>query len=232
MSETPTPALAVRTRASTTRTVGLLAIAYAATLFLQNALFAITAAPDLSDPLGVVLAYHAQNRRPLAITSGLEALNMLLLLSFLTALHGLVLRRGGHGSDNSRLALAAGSTLSALSALTIATHIAVVLTAAGQPEPTPAFELAWRLHAATFALTLPAFGVTFLAATLPTHQSGLTRPWQRPLGLTAGTLPLLAGTANLAIANGSPLLYVGVAGLTACLAWLTATGLQLLRQHA
>jgi hypothetical protein len=224
-----TPAMAVGNRVSTTRIVGVVALAYAASMIVQNAVFAVTGAPDYSDPLGVVLTYHAENQGALAVTSGLEAVNMLLLLLFVTALHGLVQRRDGAGADWSRLAVAAGATLSALFALTIATHIAVVLAADGLSEPTPAFELMWQLHAAAFALALPALGATFIGAALATHASGLTRPWQRLLGVAGGSLPILAGAGNLAIANGSPLLFVGVLGLATWLVWLVVTGLRLIR---
>ncbi len=229
MSEAAIPAVAAGNRVSTTRIVGGAGVALAASVFVQNAVFAVTGAPDYSDPLGVVLTYHAENRGALAVTSGLEAVNMLLLLLFVTALHGLVQRRGGAGADWSRLAVAAGATLSALFALTIATHIAVVLAADGLAEPTPAFELIWQLHAAAFALALPALGATFIGAALATHASGLTRPWQRLLGVAGGSLPILAGAGNLAIADGSPLLFVGVLGLATWLVWLVVTGLRLIR---
>ena len=229
MSEAATPAVAAGNRVSTTRIVGVVAVAYAASMIVQNAVFAVTGAPDYSDPLGVVLTYHAENQGALAVTSGLEAVNMLLLLLFVTALHGLVQRRGGAGADWSRLAVAAGATLSALFALTIATHIAVVLAADGLAEPTPAFELIWQLHAAAFALALPALGALFIGAALATHASGLTRPWQRLLGVAGGSLLILAGAGNLAIADGSPVVFVGVLGFAAWLVWLVVTGLRLIR---
>ncbi len=229
MSEAATPVVAAGNRVFTTRIVGIVAVAYAASVFVQNAVFAVTGAPDYSDPIGVVLTYHAENQGALAVTSGLEAMNMLLLLLFVTALHGLVQCRGGAGADWSRLAVAAGATLSALFALTIATHIAVVLAANGLAEPTPAFELMWQLHAAAFALALPALGATFIGAALATHASGLTQPWQRLLGVAGGSLPILAGVGNLAIADGSPLVFVGVLGLAMWLVWLVVTGLRLIR---
>jgi hypothetical protein len=224
-----TPAVATGNRVSTTQIVGVVAIAYAASVIVQNVLFGVTGAPDYSDPLSVVLAYHAENRGALAITSGLEAVNMVLLLLFVTALHGLVQRRGGAGADWSRLAVAAGATLSALFALTIATHIAVVLAADGLAQPTPAFELMWQLHAATFALALPALGATFIGVALATHASGLTQPWQRLLGVAGGSLLILAGPGNLAIADGSPLVLAGALGLATWLVWFVATGLRLIR---
>jgi hypothetical protein len=226
MSEAATPAVAAGNPVSTTRIVGGVAVAYAASVIVQNAAFG-TGAPLYSDPLGVVLAYFAENR--VAVAVGLEAVNLPLLLLFVTALHGLVQRRGGAGADWSRLAVAASATLSALSALAMATQIAVVLAADGLAEPTPTFELIWQFHAAALALTLPAMGATFIGAALATHASGLTRPWQWLLGVAGGSLLILAGAGSLAIADGSPLLFVGLLGLAAWLVWLVVTGLRLIR---
>ena len=228
MSEAATPAVAAGNRVSTTRIVGAAGVALAASVVLQNAVFG-TGGPTYGDPIGEVLAYHAENRGVVAVSVGLEAMKLPLLLLFVTGLHGLVQRRGGAGADWSRLAVAAGATLSAVFALFQATHIAVVLAADGLAEPTPAFEMVWQLHAAAFALALPALGATFIGAALATHASGLTRPWQRLLGVAAGSLLILAGAGNLAIADGSPLLFVGVAGLAAWLVWLVVTGLRLIR---
>ena len=240
MSEAATPAMPISNQVSTTRIVGVVALVLAASVIAQNAMFDGgvaqflgigngTGAPTYGDPLGVVLAYHAANRGAVAVAAGLEAVNLPLLLLFVTALHGLVQRRGGVGADWSRLVVAAGATLSALSALTIATHIAVVLAADRLAEPTPTFEMIWQLHAAVFALSLPALGATFIGAALATHASGLTRPWQRLLGMAGGSLLILAGPGNLAIADGSPLVFVGVLGLAMWLAWLVVTGLRLIR---
>jgi hypothetical protein len=242
MSEAATLAPVAGNRSSTARIVGGAAIALAASVIVQNAMFVGgvakllglgdgTAAPNYGDPIGVVLAYHAANRGAVAVAAGLEAVNLPLLLLFVTALHGLVQRRGGAGSDWSRLAVAAGAALSVLFALVIATHIATVLAADGLAEPNPAFELIWQLHAAIFALALPALGATFIGAALATHASGLTRPWQRLLGVASGSLLILAGTGDLAIADGSPLLFVGVLGLATWLVWLVATGLRLIRSQ-
>src|SRR5215212_1575713 len=227
MSEAATPAVAAGNRVSTTRIVGA-AVALAASVVVQNAVF-FSGAPTYAAPLGEVLAYHAENRGAVAVAVGQEAVNLPLLLLFVTGLHGLVQRRGGAGADWSRLAVAAGATLSAVIALVMTTHIAVVLAADGLAEPTPAFELAWQLHAAAFALELPVLGATLIGAALATHASGLTRPWQRLLGVAGGSLCILAGAGNLAIADGSPLLFVGVAGFAAWLVWLVVTGLRLIR---
>src|SRR5919202_4536091 len=114
MSEAATPAVAAGNRVSMTRIVGAAAVALAASVVVQNAVFFVgTEAPTYAAPLGEVLAYHAENRGVVAVSVGLEAVKLPLLLLFVTGLHGLVQRRGGAGADWSRLAVAAGATISA-----------------------------------------------------------------------------------------------------------------------
>ena len=209
--------------------VGAAAITFAALVVLENVLFAVTGAQSYGAPIADVLAYYAANRAAVAIVCGLVALYLPMLLVFVTGLHGLVERRGGAGADWSRLALAAGATLSATLALFNVLQIGFALSAGGPAEPKYAFELVWQIHAAAFALELPMIGATFIGVALASHASGLTPVWQRRLGLVGGSLLLAAGLGNLAIADGSPLIFLGLLGFTAWLVWLTATGIRLVR---
>jgi hypothetical protein len=220
----PTP-----TRALPKRVVGAAAIALAASVVIDNTVVSWAGATTYAAPIKEVLAFHAENRAAVAIAVGLEALNLPLLLLFVTGLHGLVGRRGGAGADWSRLAVAAGATFSAVMAFYAVLWDGVVLSAGELTEPSPVLELAWQMHAAAFAWSLPALGTTFIGAALAAHASGLTPPWQRLLGVFGGGLLLAAGAANLAIADGSALVFVGVAGLAAWLVWLLATGVRLVR---
>ena len=217
------------TRALREQVVGATAIALTASLAIQNAVVVLAGAPAYGDPIEEVLAFHAENRSTVAIAVGLEALNLPLLLGFVTGLHGLVERRGGAGADWSRLAVAAGATLSAVFALYAVLWNGVVLSAGELAEPSPAFELAWQLHAAAFALALPALGTTFIGAALAAYASRLTPRWQCLLAVAGGGLLLAAGAANLAIADGSGLIFVGLPGYAAWLVWLLATGVRLVR---
>lgn len=211
------------------RLVGAAAIAFAVLVVIENVLFAVAGAPPYDAPIEEVQAYYAANRDAVAIVSGLVALYLPLLLVFVTGLHGLVERRGGAGADWSRLAVAAGATVSANFVLVNVLQIGLALSAGGLAEPTPAFELVWQLHAAAFALVLPMLGTTFIGAALAAHASGLTPAWQRLLGLVGGSLLLAAGLGNLAIADGSALIFVGLLGFAAGLVWLLATGVRLIR---
>ena len=218
-----------RSRFARGRLVGAAAIALAVSVVIENAVFAATGAKSFGAPIEDVLAYYAANRNAVAIASGLVALYLPLLLVFVTGLHGLVERRGGAGADWSRLALAAGATLSALFVLVNVLQIGLALSAGGLAEPTPAFELVWQVHAAAFALALPTLGTTFIGAALAARASGLTPAWQGVLGLVGGSPLLAAGVGNLAIADGSALVFVGLLGFAAWLVWLLATGVRLVR---
>lgn len=216
--------------AATMRIVGATAIALSASMAIQNAMFAATGPPAYGDPIEEVLTWHQQNRVVVAIAVSQEALHLPLLLGFVTGLHGLAGRRGGAGADWSRLAVAAGAALSAVFAIYSVLWIGTVLSAGELAEPSPTFELAWQLHAAAYALALPALGTTLIGAALASHTSRLTPPWQRLLGLAGGGLLLAAGAVSLAIADGSALpLGVGLAGLAAWLVWLLVTGVRLVR---
>jgi hypothetical protein len=106
---------------------------------------------------------------------------------------------------------------------------AVGLSAGKLTEPSPAFELAWHMHAAAFALSLPALGTTLIGAALATHARRLTPRWQSLLGVAGGGLLLAAGAASLPIADGSAFLFVGVPGYFAWIVWVLATGVRLVR---
>ncbi len=211
------------------RLVGAAAIAFAVSVAIENAVLAGSGGPTYGAPIEEVLAWLADNRVAVAIASSQVALNLPLLLVFVTGLHGLVERRGGAGADWSRLVLAAGATLSAIFVLVNVLQIGLALSAGGLAEPTPAFGLVWQIHAAAFALALPTLGTTFIGAALAAHASGLTPAWHRLLGLVGGSLLLAAGLGNLAIADGSPLIFVGLLGFAAWLVWLLATGVRLVR---
>src|SRR5215213_10295666 len=73
MSEAATPAVAAGNRVSTTRIVGATAIAVAASVVVQNAVFGVTGAPSYAAPVGGVGAGRAENRAAVAIAVGLDA---------------------------------------------------------------------------------------------------------------------------------------------------------------
>ena len=214
------------------RLVGATALALAASLIVSNVVVVVAGVPSYSAPMTEVLAFHADHRVAVGIAVGLEALNVPLLLGFLAGLRGLVGRRGGAGTDWARLALAAGAAASAAFGLYAVLWDGVVLSAEGSALPSPVLELAWRTHAAAFAFALPALGATLAGAALATDAGRLTPPWQRRLAVVGAGLLVVAGTANLAVADGSGVLFAGVFGYAIWLVWLLVTGIRLVHTRS
>ena len=139
------------------RVVGATAIALAASMAIQNACWLDrTSRLRGPDRGGAHLArgepVHGRDRgRPGGAAPAAAA-------RFVTGLHGLVGRRGWRGRVAPRGGR--GRDSSAVFALYAVLWIGVVLSAGDLAEPSPAFELAWQLHAAAFALALPALGTT------------------------------------------------------------------------
>jgi len=215
----------------TERAVGATAIALVVSVVIQNVVLA-SGAPTYSDPMTQVLTFHSEHRGLVTLAVGLEALNVPLLLGFVTGLHGLVTHRGRSGLGGSRLAVAAAATASSAFVLYAVLWMGVVLSARDLTAPTDTLEVIWRMHAAAFGFALAALGATFAGAAWAASASGLTRGWQRALGLFGGGLMLVAGVASGAVAQGSSIIFVGVAGLAAWLVWLLVTGIRLVRVRA
>lgn len=213
------------------RAVGATAIALVVSVVIQNVVLA-SGAPTYSDPMTQVLTFHSEHRGLVTLAVGLEALNVPLLLGFVTGLHGLVTRRGRSGLGGSRLAVAAAATASSAFVLYAVLWMGVVLSARDLTAPTDTLEVIWRMHAAAFGFALAALGATFAGAAWAASASGLTRGWQRALGLFGGGLMLVAGVASGAVAQGSSIIFLGVAGLAAWLVWLLVTGIRLVRVRA
>ena len=212
------------------RVLGATAIALAASLVAQ--IVVLPGAPTYSASMDEVLEFHAEHRSLIGVATGLEALNLPLLLGFLVGLGVLAQRRGGAGADWARLAAAAGAAFSAIIAIYAVLWNGTVFASADLAEPSPVLELVWKLHASAFALAFPALGVTFVGAALAARAFGATPPWQAWLGLVGGGLLVVAGGANLAIADGSALLFVGMPGYVAWIVWLLCTGVRLVRGQA
>ena len=180
-------------------------------------------APGYGDPITEVLAFRrAEHRDAVAIAVGLEALN----LPPAPPPPGSsgVAGTGRTGRDPRspprRSRRCSRSTV-------VLWDGVVPVPARRSPEPA---ELGPPpgMHAA-FALALPALGTTLIGAAMAAHASGLTPAWQRLLGLAGGGVLIVAGAANLAIADGSSLLFVGMPGCLAWLVWLLVTGVRLVR---
>ena len=228
--EEPTVTTATTTAAPTgtftpARAAALGALGFAAGVFVQNA-FLLVGMPDASAPASEAATWLTENRARAGAASALVGVNLPLLLLFTASLRSL-----SRDTPAARLGVDLGSfavvVLAAVFAVVAATQIAATLIADG--GATPAFASLWTLHNAAFSISFTALGVTLLGFSIGAYSAGLSVRWQRSVGLVSAALLLVAGLSNTAVAAGSPMIYVGLAGFALWIVWLVSTGVRLLR---
>lgn len=213
-------------RLSPARAAGVGALGFAMGVFVQNA-FLLAGLPDASAPASEAATWLAENRARATAASTVVGLNLPLLLLFVASLRTLA-----RDAQPARLWIDLGTlgvvVLVALFGVVASTQIASTMLAEG--GATPVFAALWSLHNATFALTFTALGTALLGFSIGAYVARITPAWQRGVGLLGATLLLVAGLANGAVAEGSPILYVGLGGFALWIVWLVATGVRLVRR--
>lgn len=156
------------------RIVGVTAIALATSLLVQDVVVAGAGAPEYGAPITDVLAFHAQNRGPVAVAVGLGPNPQPAAAAGVPGWSS----RPGPAQRQGRVvvSLRPGRGCDAVG------HLGDLCGGVdrGRPvrrrraQPSPTLELAWQLHAAGLAMALPALGTTFLGAAMATHAASLT----------------------------------------------------------
>ena len=225
---TVTTVTSTATRSTTftpARAAAVGALGFATGVVVQNA-FLLVGMPDASAPASEAATWLTENRTRAGAASALVGINLPLLLLFTASLRSLA-----SDTRSARLWIDLGSfavvVLTAVFAVVAATQIAATLIADG--GATPAFASLWTLHNAAFSISFTALGVTLLGFSVGAHAAGITARWQRSVGLLSAALLLVAGVSNAAVAAGSPVIYVGLAGFALWIVWLVSTGVRLLR---
>jgi hypothetical protein len=210
-------------RRATFRTAGLAALAFGAGVVIANAV--MVGAPMADGSAADAAAWFSANRLRIVIANAMVALTFPALLVFAGAMREL-----GAGSEVARRWMRVGglggAAMVGVFSIVVGGNIAAVhLAEAGET----AFAIAWRIHFAGFAVNMTVLGTAFLGFALGAHAAGLTRGWQRTMGVAGAACLLVTGFANTAVAGGSYIALVGLLGFIAWLVWLFATGIRLLR---
>lgn len=196
---------------------------FAATVVVQNVVRG-AAAPPSQPSADDLVAYAEASGTVTAILMGLFAVNVVALGLFL----GAVVERSWRIRPGLAAAGAFGvAGVLAMFGLTTVLN-SVVVARAGDLDASSLVTL-WSLHDAAFAVNFAALALALVALGLAGVAAGITPPvfrWLAPLG---GSLLLVAGIGSHAVAQGSPLLFVGLVGFLVWLAFLLTTGLRLVR---
>ena len=87
----------------------------------------------------------------------------------------------------------------------------------------------WVLHNAIFGFLLALIGIALVGLTQACSKSGLLSKRWGTAGIVGGGLLLAGATTTPAIVEGSPTMFIGVAGFVVWLAFVIRTSVALLR---
>lgn len=212
-----------------TRVGGFAGMAFAVSVVAQNAWSqAVGALPAPTADLDTVVAAFADPGPAPGVLAGWVAMNMVLLLVFLSGAH-----------QRLRAASPVWAGLGQLGGVVLVTLFAVLQVPvvalavhgselAGSPAVVGAL---WSMHGAIFALTGIALGTALLGFSLAATDAALLPRWFRAAGPAAAAVIVLASAPVEAGARGEPVTLVGVVGFLTWLLLLLLLGNRMRREH-
>ena len=205
---------------------GIGGLVFAGTVLVQNAMRARFPTNDVG--ADEVMKYYTDHR---AVTVAL-AVMMPIGLVGLTTFLGAVIVRAIRGAGRAAAVTGAFGAAGIVATFTMLTAFDAAI--AGYIHRGAAdvavVDGMWVVHNAVFGFLLASIGVALAGLTRASVASGLLSMRWRNAGLVGGGLLLAAAATTPAIIDGSPTMFLGVAGFAVWVAFVVRTSVALLRQ--
>jgi len=205
---------------------GIGGLVFAASVLAQNALRSKFPTNDAG--AAEVVKYYADHR---AVTLALAVLMPIGLVGLTTLLGG-VIARVARGAGRAAAVTGAFGAAAIIATFTVLTAFDVAI--AGYIHRGAAdvavVDGMWVVHNAVFGFLLAAIGIALAGLSRASVASGLLSTRWKTAGLVGGGLLLAGATTTPAIIDGSPTMFIGVAGFVVWVAFVIRTSVALLRQ--
>jgi len=205
---------------------GIGGLVFAASVLAQNALRSKFPTNDAG--AAEVVKYYADHR---AVTLALAVLMPIGLVGLTTLLGG-VIARVARGAGRAAAVTGAFGAAAIIATFTVLTAFDVAI--AGYIHRGAAdvavVDGMWVVHNAVFGFLLAAIGIALAGLSRASVASGLLSTRWKTAGLVGGGLLLVGATTTPAIIDGSPTMFIGVAGFVVWVAFVIRTSVALLRQ--
>ena len=205
---------------------GIGGLVFAGGVLVQNAMRAKFPANDVG--AAEVMKYYADHRAATVALAVMMPIGLVSLTTFLGAVIARVARGAGRAAAVTGAFGAAGiiATFTMLTAFDVAIAGYIHRGAAD----VAVVDGMWVVHNAVFGFLMASIGIALAGLTRASVASGLLSTRWNKAGLVGGGL-LLAGAATTpAIIDGSPTMFIGVAGFVVWVAFVIRTSVALLRQ--
>jgi hypothetical protein len=208
---------------------GIAGLGFAAGVMLQNAVL-LAGSPLPGSGLDEVVRFYGDNSGRIMIASGIVAINMLFLLTFISVVTGRMARFDVSALPG-RVAYAGGIAL--LATFSTAAFLQLVLTSriAELDADRSSLWLLWELHSGAFSMSGISLGVMLGSLAIGARLCGLMPSWTLVLGITGSLLALTGGALAFNVIDGGPALFLIFAGFAAWVVWLITASLRLVRSE-
>ena len=221
-----TTGTAVGTTIRPGRLGGVGGLVFASSVIIQNALR--SKFPTNDADAAKVIRYYADHRSVTLALAVLMPIGLVGLTVFLGAVVARIVRGAGRRAAITGAFGAAGiiATFTILTAFDLAIAGYIHRGAAD----VAVVDGMWVVHNAVFGLLLAAIGIALAGLTRASAASGLLSPRWKRAGLAGGVLLLAGATTTPGIIDGSPTMFIGVAGFLVWVAFIIRTSVALIRQ--
>jgi hypothetical protein len=208
-------------------TAGLGALVFVALLIAQN--IVRSTGPGFDADPAMVTAYFSGHRVAAVLPLVLYPIGMVALLAFAAGMRSLA--RAPRDRFWSALGTLAVAVLAGLFGVVNVIEIAVAVAGRDLAAAPHVVVALWAVHAAAFGLNLAAIAIALVALSRVASSEHLI-PRALAIAAIPGAACLLAGAlSTVAIAGGSPVLYLGLVGFLVWGVFLVVGGINLLRRR-
>jgi len=214
-------------RAALARVSAAGALVFVALLVAQNIIRA--AEPGFDATSSSVTNYFLEHRAAVLVPLCLFPLGMASLLVFVAGLRALA--RAGRARFWTDLGMLAVLVIAALFAIVNIAEIAIAVVVRETPSSQSVTAL-WAVHGAAFGLNLAAIAIALVALSRAARSIDVVPGWIPALALAGGACLFAAAVGTVSIAEGGPMLYVGLVGFMVWALFLVVCGIGLWRRVA
>lgn len=212
------------------RFAGWAGLGFALLVLIQNGVL-LVGVPLNDAPMDEILSFYTDNAGRITAATALVPINVVLLLTFVAGVTSWARERSDASLDWGRLGLGGAVLMASTFLLTTVLQIAlVVLIDVGADSSI--IELIWIVHAAAFALNMPGLAVTLAGLAQVSRVSALGPNWLNSVALAGALCLLIAAVFAKQTIDGSPVLFVGLAGFATWLVWVPVNSIILIRRQA
>jgi hypothetical protein len=205
---------------------GIGGLVFAGGVLVQNALRAKFPANDVG--AAEVMKYYTDHRTVTLALSVLMPIGLVGLTTFLGVLIARVVR--GAGRPAAIAGAFGGAGIIATFTMLTAFDVAIAGYIHRGVADVAVVDGMWVVHNAVFGFLLASIAIALMGLTRASVASGLlTERWKKA-GLIGGGLLLVGAATTPAIIDGSPTMFIGVAGFVVWVAFIIRTSVALLRQ--